>query len=94
MVRTRARGGCCFAARGPFPLSLKTHPKTPWPPPPTTTTHTHARIADCFPKLEELDLSYNRLTGTLPEALTKLPLLSEAKFEFNRCADGGGGAGQ
>ncbi|KAI8466186.1 MAG: hypothetical protein J3K34DRAFT_434556 [Monoraphidium minutum] len=40
-------------------------------------------IRDCFPRLEELDLSYNRLTGTLPPELAQLPLLSEIKIEYN-----------
>jgi hypothetical protein len=41
-------------------------------------------IADCFGEaIEELDLSMNRLTGTLPPALALLPRLSEVKVEGN-----------
>ncbi|WIA31783.1 hypothetical protein OEZ86_002654 [Tetradesmus obliquus] len=40
-------------------------------------------IDNCFPLIEELDLSNNRLTGTLPEYLARMPRLTEAKFEHN-----------
>ncbi|MEW5318376.1 MAG: hypothetical protein WDW38_009601 [Sanguina aurantia] len=42
-------------------------------------------IADpsCVPGVQELDLSYNRLTGTLPVSITTKPLLSELKVEHN-----------
>lgn len=36
-------------------------------------------LARCFPKLEELDLSNNRLTGTLPPYLATLPVISEVR---------------
>ncbi|KAG2427428.1 hypothetical protein HXX76_012364 [Chlamydomonas incerta] len=38
----------------------------------------------CFSDLQELDLSYNRLTGTIPpELATKVPTLQEFKVEHN-----------
>ncbi|KAF8063774.1 AP-4 complex subunit sigma [Scenedesmus sp. PABB004] len=40
-------------------------------------------LGECFPMMEELDLSYNRLTGTLPAYLADLPVLSEVKVEDN-----------
>lgn len=40
-------------------------------------------VATCFPKLEELDLSMHRLTGTIPASLAQHPLLSEVKLEGN-----------
>eukprot|EP00775_Hariotina_reticulata_P013117 gene13117-13246_t len=41
-------------------------------------------LGTCFPKMEELDLSDNRLTGTLPGYIADMPVLSELKIEFNQ----------
>jgi hypothetical protein len=40
-------------------------------------------IAECWVDLEEIDLSMNRLTGTLPPALAAHPRVSELKVEGN-----------
>eukprot|EP00879_Flechtneria_rotunda_P032321 GHRR01035507.1.p1 GENE.GHRR01035507.1~~GHRR01035507.1.p1 ORF type:complete len:213 (-),score=27.19 GHRR01035507.1:1175-1813(-) len=54
-----------------------------------TTLHANAGpfpvwLKDCFPKLEELDLSCNRLTGTIPDYITTMPILTEVKLEDNQ----------
>eukprot|EP00878_Enallax_costatus_P018038 GHUV01018966.1.p1 GENE.GHUV01018966.1~~GHUV01018966.1.p1 ORF type:complete len:307 (+),score=67.63 GHUV01018966.1:355-1275(+) len=41
-------------------------------------------LGECFPMLEEMDLSCNKLTGTLPEYLAKMPLLTEVKVQENQ----------
>lgn len=40
-------------------------------------------IITCFPDLQELDLSYNRFSGTLPWELSKKTTLQEIKVEHN-----------
>lgn len=40
-------------------------------------------IVQCFPDLEELDLSMSRLTGTIPPEIAAHPRLSEFKVEGN-----------
>jgi hypothetical protein len=45
---------------------------------------------ECFEGLAELDLSYNRLSGTLPPRLAQATRLQEIKVEFNHNVSAGG----
>ncbi|KAG2485326.1 hypothetical protein HYH03_015908 [Edaphochlamys debaryana] len=40
-------------------------------------------VFDCMPQLQELDLSYNRLTGMLPTSISSVTRLQEFKVEYN-----------
>jgi len=40
-------------------------------------------FAQCFPKLREIDLSYNKLSGELPAEISQVKPLEQLKFEVN-----------
>lgn len=40
-------------------------------------------ICSCFNNIQELDFSYNQLTGTLPECLSQMPWITSFKVENN-----------